>query len=157
MKNKSFKINLNTNQTEFPRGKRAELKLYDDAMGKHVALTLHYPVGTPNKNGTIFTHDALQDAFEKVKNKQLPIVDYTQDDRGKVIGISTPSAYYKTCDNDSINYDCVFFDNSSIKNFDMEYMINKFHKEQSGVTVVDDFRIIGMSVVGAKYEQAQST
>lgn len=31
--------------------------------------------------------------------------------------------------------------------FDMEYVINKSHKDQDGVTVIDDFRIMGMSVV----------
>ena len=33
MKNMSFEMNLDANQTEFPRGKRAELNIYDDAAG----------------------------------------------------------------------------------------------------------------------------
>lgn len=33
------------------------------------------------------------------------------------------------------------------KSFNMEYMINKSHKDEDGTTVIDDFRIIGMSVV----------
>ena len=129
------------------RGKRAELNVYDDAIDadmQRVTLTLCYPIGTPNKNGTIFTHDAIKNAFEKAKTKRVPIVDYT--DKGKIIGAATPSAYYDTDNRCSINYDCHFF-NNHIKEFDMEYMINKFHKDQDGITAIDDFRIMGMSIM----------
>ena len=64
-------------EPKFPRGKRAELNVYDDAMEvdmQRVTLTLCYSVDKPN-------------------------------------------------------------------------MINKCHKDQDGVTVIDDFRVMGMSVV----------
>jgi hypothetical protein len=101
----------------------------------------------PNKNGIVFTHEALRNAFSEAQTKQVPIVDYTHDSQGKIIGIATPSAFCETYDDCSISNDCLFFDDTYIKEFDMEYMINKCHKNQDGVTVIDDFRVMGMSVV----------
>ena len=141
-----------TSNGEF-RGKRAELNVYDDAMEvdmQRVTLTLCYPMDKPTKNGTIFTREALRNAFHEAQTKRWPIVDYTYDSRGKVIGVATPSAFCETYDDCSISNDCFFFDNSYIKNFDMEYMINKSHKDQDDVTVIDDFRVMGMSVVEGK-------
>ena len=130
-------------------GKRAELNVYDDTMEtdmKCVTLTLHYPINTPNKNGTTFTYDAVKNAFEQMKTKQVPIVDYTHNTLGKIIGVAIPSVYYETEDGCSISDDCYFFDRNNIKEFNMEYMINKFHKDQDGVTVIDDFKIMSMNV-----------
>ena len=30
--------------------------------------------------------------------------------------------------------------------FDIEYVINKSHKDQDGITVIDDFRITGVNI-----------
>ncbi len=124
---------------------------------KRVTLTLHYPTGAPTKNGTIYTHDAILNAFCEANTKQIPIIDYAHNERGKVVGIATPSAYYTEYNGCSINNDCFFFDDTYIKEFDMECVINKFHKDQDGVTVIDDFRITGMSITEDEYEQTQST
>ena len=150
MKNTSFEIKLDANRTEFPRGKRAKLNVYEDAMEvdmQHVTLTLCYPMDKPNENGTIFTHEALRNAFREAQTKQLPIVDYTQDDRGKIVGVATLSAFYETYDDCSISNNCFFFNDTYVKDYNMECMINKSHKDQDDITVIDDFKIMGMSIV----------
>lgn len=53
MKNTSFEISLDTNQTEFPRGKRAELNVYDDYAG----FDCQYIVNKSHKEGDITVID----------------------------------------------------------------------------------------------------
>lgn len=153
MKNTSFEIKLDTNQTEFPRGKRAKLNVYEDAMEvdmQRVTLKLCYPMDKPNKNGTVFTREALRNAFSEAQTKRLPLVDYTQDNKGKIIGVATTLAFYETYDDCSISNDCFFFDDTYVQEYDIEYMINKSHKDQDGIMVIDDFIIMGMSIVEDK-------
>lgn len=53
MKNISFKINLDPNQTEFPRGKRAELNLYED----YAAFDCRYIINKSHKDGDVTVID----------------------------------------------------------------------------------------------------
>lgn len=48
MKNTSFEISLDTNQTELPRGKRAKLNVYDDYADMFDKIEpIKYPKGAP--------------------------------------------------------------------------------------------------------------
>jgi hypothetical protein len=53
MKNTSFEIKLDPNQTEFPRGKRAELNVYDDYTG----FDCQYVINKLHKEGNITVID----------------------------------------------------------------------------------------------------
>ena len=116
-------------------------------MERPINITISYPINTPNKNGTVLTHDAVRKAFSDMQAKQLSMIDYTQDDKGKVVGIATPMSCYWTEDNCMINNKCFMLDNETIQRFDTEIMVNKFRKDQDGITVIDDFSIISVSVV----------
>ncbi len=116
-------------------------------MTQNINLTIKFPLNLPNKNGTVFTQDAVHNAFAEVKAIPMPIIDYTQDKMGNVVGAATPSAYCETYNSCSISNDCFFFNDTCLKEFDMEYMINKSHKNQDGTIIIDDFRIMSMSIV----------
>lgn len=116
-------------------------------MERLINITINYPINTPNRNGTVFTHDAVRKAFSDMQTKRQPMIDYTQDDRGKVVGITTSVSCYWTEDNCMINNKCFLFDRDIVQKFDTEIMVNKSHKDQDGTTVIDDFRIMSVSVV----------
>ena len=114
-------------------------------MKQNINLTIDILVDTPNLNSIICPRDVVQRAFQEAQTKQLPIVDYTSD-KGKVIGIATPVSCCLVDDHYLISNDCFLFDGATIKKLDMEFVINDFHKNKDNITIIDDFRIISMSI-----------
>ena len=58
MKNASFEISLDTNQTEFPRGKRAELNVFDNYAG--LRFNPSYIITKSHKEGDITVIDEFE-------------------------------------------------------------------------------------------------
>lgn len=116
-------------------------------MNELVKVTTAYTTNKPNINGTVLTNEALQRAFLDIQNEKIPIIDYTNDSRGKVVGAAIPTSLVNDEDRCIINHDCFLFDNDVIPELDIHVMINKFHKSEDGVTIIDDFNIVSLSVV----------
>lgn len=116
-------------------------------MNELVKVAMAYTTNKPNRNGTVLTNEALQRAFSDIQNEKIPIIDYTNDSRGKVVGVATPTSFVNDEGRCIINHDCFLFDNGAIPELDVHAMINKFHKGEDGVTVIDDFNIVSLSLV----------
>lgn len=114
-------------------------------MKQNINLTIDILVDTPNLNSIMYPRDVVQSAFQEAQIKQLPIVDYTSD-KGKVIGIATPVSCCLIENHYLIYNDCFLFDDDTIKKLDMEFKINEYHKNEDNTTIIDNFRIVSMSI-----------
>lgn len=78
-----------------------------------VKLTMHMPFDKPNKNGIVFTKEAVEDAVCNL-HRNLPIVYSNDGSNGKVVGVTTGESHIVTYDNDNqickMTVDGVLFD-----------------------------------------------
>lgn len=74
-----------------------------------VKLTIHIPFGKPNKNGCVFTEEAVEDAVNHLQ-RNLPII-YEDE---KVVGSTTGNSHIVTWDSENqvckMTVDGVLFD-----------------------------------------------
>jgi hypothetical protein len=57
-----------------------------------VKLTIHIPFVEPNKNGCVFTEEAVEDAVNNLQ-KNIPIIYKDDESCGKVIGVTTGESH----------------------------------------------------------------
>lgn len=119
-------------------------------MSDLINATISFPINTPSRNGTIFTEGAVQKAFSDVQNKLLPIVDYTQKNMGKAIGVARPVSCIWSHDKYMMSNDCFMFEDKEMHKFDVEGVVNKSYKNEDGIMVIEDFRIMGVSIMEEK-------
>ena len=104
-----------------------------------VEFTITIPVNKQNKQGIIFTKEAVEKAFYNLDNN-LPIVSYDEKNNGKVIG-TTGESFIVTWDSDNQAYKLtvngILFNGNPIIRID-EHEGNKildFRIENIGLTV----------------------
>ena len=78
-----------------------------------VKLTMHMSFDKPNRNGSVFTKEAVENAFFNL-HKNLPIIYSEDGTNGKVVGATTGDSHIVTWDNENKVYkmtvDGVLFD-----------------------------------------------
>ena len=62
-----------------------------------VRLTMHMAFDKPNKNGTMFTEEAVEDAVNHL-HRNLPIIYSDDGTNGKVVGTTTGESHIVTWD-----------------------------------------------------------
>ena len=99
-----------------------------------VKLTIHLPFGKQNKNGSVFTEEAVEDAVNHLR-KNLPIV-YEDE---KVVGSTTGDSHIAIWDFDNqvckMTVDGVLFD------CDPKIIINESKDGE-----ISDFQIVSISI-----------
>ena len=112
-----------------------------DEMTK-VKLTIHIPFDKPNKNGTVFTKEAIENAINNAPIN-IPIVhrDNKSEFNNKVIGTTTDNLYIAAWDSE--NQLCKMIANGIVFHSNADIIINKI---EDGV--ISDFRItdIGLTI-----------
>lgn len=92
------------------------VKIMVDELTK-VKLTLRLPVGEPNKNGSVFTKEAVENALCNLQ-RNLPIICNDDCAYGNVVGATTGESHIVTFDSDNQAYnmtvDGVLFDCSPL-------------------------------------------
>lgn len=68
-----------------------------------VKLTIMMPSDNPNKNGTVFTKEAVEDAIYNLR-RNLPIIYSDDGTNSKVIGSTTGESHIATWDSDNQTY-----------------------------------------------------
>ena len=68
-----------------------------------VKLTIMMPSDKPNKNGTVFTKEAVEDAVYNLR-RNLPIIYSDDGTNSKVIGSTTGESHIVTWDSDNQAY-----------------------------------------------------
>jgi len=65
-----------------------------------VSFTVQIPFDRPDRNGTVFTREALKDALQNAQNG-LPIVNWCSDGSCQVIGVTSCQPYAIQFDDES--------------------------------------------------------
>lgn len=68
-----------------------------------VKFTISIPYDKPNKNGTMFTKEAVDDAICNLR-RNLPIVYNDDETNSKVVGVTTGESHIVTWDSDNQAY-----------------------------------------------------
>ena len=68
-----------------------------------VKLTMHISFDKPNKNGSVFTKEAIEDAFCNLR-RNLPIIYSNDGTDSKVVGVTTGESHIVTWDSDNQAY-----------------------------------------------------
>lgn len=108
-----------------------------------VKLDISVPTDRPDKNGNIYTTDAVLKACTKEKLDKLPLIFRDQGSE-KVIGavLSDNLKIVRDVDNRvyHINIDGLICYGG------IEGYVNRMHKNENGETVIDDFTIAGFGI-----------
>lgn len=108
-----------------------------------VKLDISCPTDRPNKNGTIYTTEALLNACTKEKLDKLPLIFRDQGSE-KVIGTVLSDNLKVIRDNDNRVYHiCI---DGLIRYGGIEGYVNRMHKNENGETVIDDFTIASFGI-----------
>lgn len=108
-----------------------------------VKLSISVSTDRPNKNGTIYTTEAVLNACTKEKLDKLPLI-FRDQDKEKVIGIvlSDNLKIRRDIENRVYHIDI----DGLIRYGGIEGYVNKMHKNENGETVIDDFTIASFGI-----------
>ena len=103
-----------------------------------VKLTMHMSFDKPNRNGSVFTKEAVENAFFNLR-KNLPIIYSEDGTNGKVVGVTTGDSHIVTWDNENKVYnmtvDGVLFDCNPL------IVVNEIEDGN-----ISDFRIVSIGL-----------
>mgnify|MGYP003304032013 CR=1 FL=1 len=111
----------------------------NDEMTK-VKLTMYIPFDKPNKNGTVFTKEAVENAVNNLSTN-LPIIyrDNKSRFRDKVIGATTGNSHIVTWDSD--NQICKMIVDGVVFHSGAEIIVNEIEDNN-----ISDFRITSIGL-----------
>lgn len=110
--------------------------------GIKVRITTPIPFDKPDGNGVIHSKDAVGE-ITRQSYKNYPIIFRgTEDDNAKIIGHIADDFLSANWDNK--NGVCNLTVNGVVYHGGMDIIVNECHRDENGVTVIDDFRIAGI-------------
>ena len=107
-----------------------------------VKITIPIPFDRPDLNGVSYSKEAIERMTQQMHINNPIVFRTNEEDNPKVIGHTTGN--FQEEDFDYENGVCKFTINGIIYYGGMDIVVNKFHKDENGVAVIDDFRITGI-------------